>query len=197
MKKRPNIYLAAPVSAKGDINLTKRVIRLLEKHGNVLTRHIGRRDVLQWEKSQRAAGVNIHDRDIDDWLLEKADCLVALNAHPSDGKGYEIAIATREKKIPTLLLYPEGVRLSWLFQDSPSPHMMMRDYTDQSLPQVLRHFFDLRMGSNVLSNMVMVDGTDVSGKGTIVDAFGNLAREREQSVFDLRAFQRRHRDYPV
>ncbi|RMF54994.1 hypothetical protein D6745_03610 [Candidatus Woesearchaeota archaeon] len=196
MKERPNIYFAAPVSAKGDNDLARRVIRLLSKYGNVLTRHIGRKDVREFEARNRVRGVNIHDRDIDEWLLGRADCLVALNAYPSDGKGYEIAIATREKKIPTLLLYPEGMRTSWLLEDSPSPYLMIRTYSDRTLPEVIQRFFDLRMGSNVLKNLVMVDGTDVSGKGTIIDHFGSLARERGQTVFDMRSFQKEHKVYP-
>ncbi len=82
------------------------IVRQLQKHGEVLTEHVGNIElgVLGQDSDDR----NIHDRDLN-WLKD-SDYLVAEVSTPSLGVGYEIGKATEWGK-PVLCLYrPENGR---------------------------------------------------------------------------------------
>ncbi len=105
------IYFAGSIrGGRDDAQLYGQIIRHLQRHGDVLTEHVGDTTVpLRGEVS--AKDVFIHDRDMD-WVLE-SNVLVAEVTSPSLGVGYEIGRALESNK-PILCLYrpQEGKRLS-------------------------------------------------------------------------------------
>lgn len=96
------IYFAASIRAgREDAELYQQIIEFLKSFGNVLTEHIG-------DKNLSSAGEDgpndefIHNRDMK-WLLE-ADIIVAEVTTPSLGVGYEIGRAIENNK-PVLCIY--------------------------------------------------------------------------------------------
>ena len=101
------IYFAGAIrGGRGDAALYHEIVRQLQKHGKVLTEHVG--DTELGVLGQDIGDGKIHDRDLD-WL-KTSDCLVAEVTMPSLGVGYEIAKAAEWGK-PVLCLYrPEAGR---------------------------------------------------------------------------------------
>lgn len=90
---------------RDDVDLYARIIEFLERHGTVLTEHVGTEDV---EAKEREAGLTddeIHEQDLE-WLRQ-ADIVVAEVTTPSLGVGYEIGRAVARKK-PVHCLYRPG-----------------------------------------------------------------------------------------
>lgn len=104
------IYFAGAIrGGRQDAALYYEIVQQLQKHGEVLTEHVG--DTELGVLGQDIGDQNIHDRDLD-WL-KQSDCLVAEVTTPSLGVGYEIGKATEWGK-PVLCLYrpEEGRSLS-------------------------------------------------------------------------------------
>jgi hypothetical protein len=101
------IYFAGAIrGGRQDAALYHEIVRLLQKHGEVLTEHVS--DSALGVLGQDIGDQNIHDRDLE-WL-RVSDYLVAEVTTPSLGVGYEIARATEWGK-PVLCLYrPEPGR---------------------------------------------------------------------------------------
>jgi hypothetical protein len=95
------IYFAGAIrGGRQDAALYHEIVRLLQKHGEVLTEHVS--DSALGVLGQDIGDQNIHDRDLE-WL-RVSDYLVAEVTTPSLGVGYEIARATEWGK-PVLCLY--------------------------------------------------------------------------------------------
>lgn len=91
---------------RSDVDLYAAFVEILERHGAVLTEHVGTTDV---EANEAAAGLtdgDIHDQDLA-WL-RRADVVVAEVTTPSLGVGYEVGRAVAWKKPVYCLYRPEG-----------------------------------------------------------------------------------------
>jgi len=99
------IYFAGSIrGGRDDKELYAEIILLLQKYGQVLTEHIGYKEL----SSLGERGLTeeyIYERDMK-WLAE-ADVLVAEVTTHSTGVGYEIGFAESKKK-PVLCLFRDG-----------------------------------------------------------------------------------------
>lgn len=108
------IYFSGSIrGGRQDAELYQKLIKELNKFGNVLTEHIG-----TVESEDELTDRSIHDRDMV-WLKE-ADVVLAEVTTPSLGVGYEIGRAISESK-PIYCLYREqtGKRVSAMIKGSP------------------------------------------------------------------------------
>jgi nucleoside 2-deoxyribosyltransferase len=87
---------------RSDADLYAALIEYLERHGTVLTEHIGRENVEQEEAEAGLTDADIYEQDVT-WLRQ-ADVVVAEVTTPSLGVGYEIGRAVAWDK-PVLCLY--------------------------------------------------------------------------------------------
>ncbi|MXV60921.1 nucleoside 2-deoxyribosyltransferase [Natronorubrum sp. JWXQ-INN-674] len=90
---------------RSDVDVYATLIDILERHGTVLTEHIGTEGV---EADEAAAGLtdtDIYEQDLA-WL-QQADVVVAEVTTPSLGVGYEIGRAVA-RETPVLCLYRPG-----------------------------------------------------------------------------------------
>lgn len=110
------IYFAGSIRAgREDVPAYQALIGHLQRHGEVLTEHVGDYS-LSMHGQSHLSDTFIHDRDLD-WLRD-SDVVVAEVTTPSLGVGYEIATAVHEK-IPVLALYRcERGRLSAMIAGS-------------------------------------------------------------------------------
>ena len=99
------IYFAGSIrGGRDDAEIYSQIIEFLQGYGEVLTEHVGKKDLNSMGEST-LSDKQIHDRDIK-WLLE-SDLIVAEVTNPSLGVGYEIGRAIEaEKKI--ICLYRES-----------------------------------------------------------------------------------------
>ena len=99
------IYFAGSIrGGRNDAEIYSQIIEFLQRYGEVLTEHVGKKDLNSMGESA-LSDKQIHDRDIK-WLLE-SDLIVAEVTNPSLGVGYEIGRAIEaEKKI--ICLYRES-----------------------------------------------------------------------------------------
>jgi len=85
------IYFAGAIrGGREDVPLYLELVKLLSRHGTVLTEHVA--DERMTSLGESMDDPAIHDRDLA-WLRE-ADCLVAEVTTPSLGVGFEIGKAT-------------------------------------------------------------------------------------------------------
>ena len=112
------IYFAGSIRAvRDDQALYHRIIQGLQRHGQVLTVHVGDPNLTQWG-DDGPSDPDIYARDMA-WLAG-ADLIVAEVSIPSLGVGYELGRAESLGK-PTLCLYREqdGRRLSAMVSGNP------------------------------------------------------------------------------
>lgn len=103
------IYFAGSITGgRDDSQLYSEIIEYLKSFGEVLTEHIGSKNISSMGEDN---ALFIHDRDMN-WLLN-ADVIVAEVTTPSLGVGYEIGRAIENHKKVLCLYRPrEGKRLS-------------------------------------------------------------------------------------
>ena len=129
------IYFAGAIrGGRQDAALYYEIVRLLSKHGEVLTEHVA--DSALGVLGQDIGDQKIHNRDLE-WL-RVSDYLVAEVTTPSLGVGYEIGKATEWGK-PVLCLYrPENGRsLSAMIAGCDA--VTVREYQS---PAELRNIFE-------------------------------------------------------
>lgn len=140
MSGRANRFIYFCGSIRGgrdDATLYKRIIDQLKQYGEVLTEHIGDPSIMEKEKGSDKF---IHDRDMA-WLL-KSDALVAEVTQPSLGVGYEIGRAIENKKKILCLFRPDsGKYLSAMIRGAIDENLLVKDYKEEDLPQILKEFF--------------------------------------------------------
>ena len=120
------IYFAGAIrGGREDAQLYEKLIAYLKEKGQVLTEHIGSKD-LSGEGETSSKDEEIYNRDIK-WL-QSTDIVVAEVTTPSLGVGYELGIAEK-LNIPVLCLYrpDEGNRLSAMV--SGNAIFTCREYT--------------------------------------------------------------------
>lgn len=87
------IYFAGSIrGGRVDAELYNRLIRYLKKYGDVLTEHVGAKDLSLVEQGRKRDAL-IYNQDTA-WLRE-SDILIAECTCPSLGVGYELAYAER------------------------------------------------------------------------------------------------------
>ncbi len=129
------IYFAGAIrGGRQDARLYHEIVRLLRKHGEVLTEHVA--DLALGVLGQDIGDAQIHDRDLE-WL-RVSDYLVAEVTTPSLGVGYEIGKAAEWGK-PVLCLYRKenGRRLSAMIAGCGA--VTVREYQQ---PAELKNIFE-------------------------------------------------------
>lgn len=113
------IYFAGAIrGGRDDADLYFGIIKHLQKHGEVLTEHVGDKGLGLMGEDGRT-NKYIHDRDMD-WILQ-SDAMVAEVTTPSLGVGYEIGRGVENSKDILCLHRPqEGKNLSAMIAGSPS-----------------------------------------------------------------------------
>lgn len=122
-------YFAGSIRAgRDDVPTYSRIIKHLQKTGDVLTEHVG--DYSLSIKGQTVFSDKfIHDRDLE-WL-KSCDYVVAETSNPSLGVGYEIAYALRWG-IPVVALHkPERSSLSAMIGGAEGVEVI--EYSDVDL----------------------------------------------------------------
>jgi nucleoside 2-deoxyribosyltransferase len=112
------IYFAGSIrGGRDDADIYMELVRVLQRHGEVLTEHVAT------VGEEQLPDVDIYARDLD-WLIS-CDAVVAEVTTPSLGVGYEIAVAI-ERGIPVLCLFrPEAEgRLSAMLTGNPSANVV-------------------------------------------------------------------------
>lgn len=90
------IYFAGSIrGGRVDSEIYLEIIKILQGYGEVLTEHIGLKDLNSMGESDKSSKF-IFDRDVE-WLTS-ANVIVAEVTNPSLGVGYEIGIAEKLNK---------------------------------------------------------------------------------------------------
>lgn len=105
------IYFAGSIrGGRDDQDIYLDIISLLKEHGEVLSEHIGNKDLTSYGQVTMT-NQEIYTKDMN-WVNE-ADIIIAEVTNPSLGVGYEIGFAESiQKKIIALYRPSEGKRLS-------------------------------------------------------------------------------------
>lgn len=131
------IYFAGSITGgRADSEIYQFIIRELSAWGEVLTEHVGAKDLSQ--SGEDEAPETVRSRDLN-WLQE-SDVLVGEVSAVSLGVGYEIAKAEEWKKRILLLHRPVRNRISPML--SGSPHIVWKEYRTQGeISKILEEFF--------------------------------------------------------
>jgi nucleoside 2-deoxyribosyltransferase len=133
------IYFAGSIrGGRDDAELYQRIITLLSEYGQVLTEHVGSKE-LPTTGEENLSDEDIHTRDMA-WLSE-ADVVVAEVSIPSHGVGYEIGQAEALGKRVLCIHRPSaGRRLSAMLAGNTA--LQCETYESlEELDSVLKHFF--------------------------------------------------------
>ncbi|MEP6913606.1 MAG: nucleoside 2-deoxyribosyltransferase [bacterium] len=131
------IYFAGAIrGGRQDSLLYYEIVQQLQKHGEVLTEHVG--DTELGVLGQDIGDRKIHDRDLE-WL-QSSDYLIAEVTTPSLGVGYEIGKATEWGK-PVLCLYRRTKGRSLSAMISGSRAVTLKEYQSSTeLPEIFEQF---------------------------------------------------------
>ncbi|MDO8740062.1 MAG: nucleoside 2-deoxyribosyltransferase [Candidatus Woesearchaeota archaeon] len=103
------IYFAGSIrGGRHDVDLYLQMIDHLKQHGEVLTEHVGDKNLKVFDEDGITDG-HIHDRDLK-WILS-SDILIAEVSTPSLGVGYEIGRAVENNKRVLCLYHPQAVKM--------------------------------------------------------------------------------------
>ncbi|MEM3199193.1 MAG: nucleoside 2-deoxyribosyltransferase [Candidatus Micrarchaeaceae archaeon] len=101
MVEKQKIYFSGAIrGGRERVEVYRHIIEKIKENGEVLTEHIGSKDLEKIEKETN--DISIYKKDI--MLLNEADAVIAEVTVPSLGVGYEIAYAEQHGK-PVLCLY--------------------------------------------------------------------------------------------
>ncbi|MCU0660213.1 MAG: nucleoside 2-deoxyribosyltransferase [Candidatus Pacebacteria bacterium] len=133
------IYFAGSIrGGRDDAALYAEIIKLLANYGEVLTEHIGLKDLSSLGEERTPQ--DIYERDMD-WLLG-ADVLVAEVTTTSLGVGYEIGEAVAVgKRIMCLYREQEGKKLSAMIDGNPELKVVRYEEVKE-LKNVFDSFFN-------------------------------------------------------
>jgi len=129
------IYFSGSIrGGRGDAAVYNKIIKHLEKYGNVLTAFIGDPD-LPVTDEEGVTDYVIWERDVR-WVTE-ADILVAEVTQTSLGVGYEIGVANKVST-PVLALYrpQDGKRLSGMVGGDPNVTVFNYNEVVETLPAI-------------------------------------------------------------
>ena len=133
------IYFAGSIrGGRDDKELYFEIINLLKDYGQVLTEHIGDKDMPE-AGEQNLTDEYIYERDL--LWLESADAVVAEVTTVSLGVGYEIGRVDGKKPILCLYREQEGKKLSAMI--SGNKKLCVRNYkTIEDVRTILKEFFN-------------------------------------------------------
>jgi len=138
------IYFSGSISGgRADVALYSRIVEALEGEGyRVLAGAVAAEDV-------GAGGETLHPPDIcarDVGWVDESDLVVAEVSVPSLGVGYEIAYATRVRRIPVIALYRRAFTKRCSAMIAGDPGVQLLEYEDASamLPALLESIRRLR-----------------------------------------------------
>ncbi|KAH3898298.1 2'-deoxynucleoside 5'-phosphate N-hydrolase 1-like [Dreissena polymorpha] len=133
------IYFCGSIrGGRQDAEIYERLIDKLQTYGEVLTEHVGSKDV---EKNEiDVSDEYIHDRDVR-WL-EESDVVVAEVTQTSIGVGYEIGRAVAMgKKILCLYRPSPDKRLSAMISGAHNgTTFVVKNYTEEEAEQIFKDF---------------------------------------------------------
>lgn len=132
------IYFAGSIAGgRDDKEVYSQIILLLQKHGEVLTEHVG--DINLTSSGEDFPDTYIYERDVS-WVKE-SDVIVADVSMPSLGVGYELAYAeSLNKKI--ICLYREGSPKRVSSMISGNKNLILKTYKAiEDLPEIFKEFF--------------------------------------------------------
>lgn len=136
---KPFIYFAGSIrGGRDDQSLYQVIIGLLSQFGEVLTEHIGNKDLTE-EGELNLSEQAIYCRDLD-WI-KKADIFIGEVTSPSLGVGYEIGMAESLKK-PIICIFRrvDGKSISAMLQGNKN--IVCLEYKDPAeLPGLLSQYF--------------------------------------------------------
>lgn len=133
------IYFAGSIrGGREDAELYRQIINYLKNHGEVLTEHIGDKN-LKLTGEDNLTDKYIHDRDLN-WIKD-SDVLVAEVTTVSLGVGYEIGRAIENNKKVLCLFRPQdGKKLSAMISGSES--IINAEYTNlNDAKKIIDSFF--------------------------------------------------------
>ncbi len=146
MNKKLKIYFAGSIrGGRDDRAKYLEIIKYLQKYGEVLTEHIGDKNI-----SDRGdidlSEEEIYERDIE-WL-KSSDVVVAEVSNPSLGVGYEIAKAeSMSKKVLCLYKIKRGKLLSAMI--AGSPRVNIRNYSKlEGALKSIDNFFEKELNAD-------------------------------------------------
>ncbi|MES2223418.1 MAG: nucleoside 2-deoxyribosyltransferase [Patescibacteria group bacterium] len=135
-----NIYFSGSIrGGRNDQELYALIITELQKYGEVLTEHIGKKN-LGGDGEIKLTDKEIYERDVE--LIQKSDLVIAEVTNPSLGVGYELAYAEMLKK-PVVCLFRkiEDKRLSAMVNGNSYFKVLI--YTDlEDASNKLKEFFN-------------------------------------------------------
>lgn len=138
------IYFSGAISGgRADVVLYRRLVEVLESEGYyVLAGAVAAEEV-------SAGGETLHPSEIcarDLAWLDQSDLVVAEVSVPSLGVGYEIAYATRIRRIPVIALYRKAFtqRCSAMISGDPDVHLIEYEDASAMLPELLESLRRLR-----------------------------------------------------
>ena len=132
------IYFAGSIrGGRDDKEIYSKIINLLQKYGEVLTKHVGDAKISQI--GELDAADFLHKRDMQ-WLHD-SDIVVAEVTAPSLGVGYELGIAETLNK-GVLCLYRETPEKSLSAMVQGNKAFIVKKYkTVDDLPEIFEEFF--------------------------------------------------------
>jgi len=139
LSKKMKIYFAGSIrGGRDDADLYMKIIEHLQKYGDVLTEHVGSKEIDQG--GEKLAEEEIYQRDMD-WLTS-ADIVVAEVTTPSLGVGFEIAKALESgKKILCLFRKDSGRSLSAMISGCKELEVVSYGNLDEAIESI-REFIE-------------------------------------------------------
>lgn len=199
MTYRPNIYYTAAIVAQTEESRAfgEQTVKALQKHGEVLTTHVVRPDLRQWERENEANGVNICDRDFA-WEND-SDVLVMDATWPMTGGGVEFLYSAGIRNIPSLVVSREGVRISPMVSQFKHPLVAKKTYQGiGDLEQTIDGYFaQLTHGHKLYPNLLIYDAIDGAGKGAIGEALKELGQAKGMRIFDCVDYWKKENNIPT
>ena len=170
------VYFTASVSSGRSYQLQyKLIVDILKKLGHkVLSEDVAFDKITKngdrLKRDEKRAPVDIFLRERKE--IEQADVVVAEVSQASMGVGFLIGNALKEKKTVLALLYGETdeKNISPFLEGHPSQNLFLEHYTEDNLKVVLKKFFHhIDVNNKRKGKLVVIDGSDSSGKKTQVD----------------------------
>ena len=161
------IYFTAATTNNGDYLLQEQlIIGEIKKRKHTITSGEQILNHKELEKDAVRSAEEIFQRE--KTAIEESDCVVAEVTKPSSGVGGELVYALLHQKPVLALFYKDAPNeLSTMITGNPSDHLFLEHYDEESLPVILKHFFNqVAIEKERKGKLIVIDGGDGSGKTT-------------------------------
>lgn len=170
-----NVYFTASVSSGREyLTQTQTIIELLKKHGHQIisadvAQEVHKQEINRLQKDVALSAEEIFKRERNE--IDIADVIVAEVSQPSMGVGLLIGYALQKKKPVLALLYKDTEnKISPLIEGHPSQNLFLEHYSEDNVKNVIKKFFHhLEVNNKRKGKLIVIDGSDASGKKTQVD----------------------------